>query len=737
MTKERLQELRRLGSWPNYNPTEMYDEIEACWEEIEVHAEWRRILDEALRAAELPPGQDEQLPGAIQALKDATASLVTHAEIAGGDNRTLTATHEIRQAGDNVIVVEQWTCGTSTERRYEVGPLPLSRVVHLVLNTTEKERLAIDARADWRGVDDAYAAVRAERARQVAKGRTADKDDARSPGDWMRCLDLVLQGQHAPRALWAKVGSVAVAALESLARKEADAGLVATHGMPSEIAPAEMAVATGDEAAAPWTPAVGDRVRLVRKIACTAPVGSEGIVTMSWSATDRRPAEYCVVCSGHPAFVTEALSLEPARAQAPSEPADPSAPTWPPEDAWPSAISDDTLHELAVRALGRAREAAADLIPTTDLPLDRIAELRRILERAFEILHGAPQQVLVEVDDIGRTDAPVTAADLDEVERLARGLSDPSPSTAAFNRCGYHRLAEIAPKLAAEVRRLHVSEACCVRAALAEVGALKAELSAASAELEGVHAALAALGHGDRTRSFATRIAEVRAETVEHLRRERDEVQRLKGLVGENPGKTSLDYTLEYVSKRLIPLVGAPGSEEGIAYLLDRVEQMLATKSAAADELRELFQKLLAVDHAARHFSESIGDDDLDTDGSEFVALQDALDAIDVTEQHDGDMYTRMRIVLEQAFAPTAPPEPLTQIAALLNALPWSSGIPRRVCLGTSREATEALAQYPLAQISTFPHTDRHGQKKMIHATSCVISGVCFMAQYSVEAGQS
>ncbi len=76
----------------------------------------------------------------------------TEAEIAGGDDATLTAYHEVIRDGETAIVAEGWTDAAGREvTRYEAR-LPFAQLVHLVLNTTEAERAAIDARADWRGV---------------------------------------------------------------------------------------------------------------------------------------------------------------------------------------------------------------------------------------------------------------------------------------------------------------------------------------------------------------------------------------------------------------------------------------------------------------------------------------------------------------------------------------------------------------------------------------------------------
>ena len=66
-----------------------------------------------------------------------------------------------------------------------------------------------------------------------------------------------------------------------------------------------------------WTPAKGDRVQLVKKIAALAPVGSRGVITMVWESS-RLPifladvmlaAHFCVDCEGWPPFVTEASNL--------------------------------------------------------------------------------------------------------------------------------------------------------------------------------------------------------------------------------------------------------------------------------------------------------------------------------------------------------------------------------------------------------------------------------------------
>jgi hypothetical protein len=81
---------------------------------------------------------------------DGRILLQTTATIAGGGGDT-EAVHEIRQEGDDVTAAEYWTDASGEVQRYEVR-LTLAQLVHLVLNMTEAERAAIDARADWRGV---------------------------------------------------------------------------------------------------------------------------------------------------------------------------------------------------------------------------------------------------------------------------------------------------------------------------------------------------------------------------------------------------------------------------------------------------------------------------------------------------------------------------------------------------------------------------------------------------------
>jgi hypothetical protein len=96
---------------------------------------------------------------AAQPLMEAEV-IATHAEILAGDSRPTIATHEIRRDGDSAIVAEQWTDAAANRvvKRYEVR-LGFSQLVHLALNTTAKERSAIDGRADWRGVSIGQALV--------------------------------------------------------------------------------------------------------------------------------------------------------------------------------------------------------------------------------------------------------------------------------------------------------------------------------------------------------------------------------------------------------------------------------------------------------------------------------------------------------------------------------------------------------------------------------------------------
>jgi hypothetical protein len=69
----------------------------------------------------------------------------------------------------------------------------------------------------------AYDDIRAERARQVKKGRDAAHDDARTHGDWITCLCLVAgYTPQAPdwRRMWVKIGAVAIAAIEAHDRQD-------------------------------------------------------------------------------------------------------------------------------------------------------------------------------------------------------------------------------------------------------------------------------------------------------------------------------------------------------------------------------------------------------------------------------------------------------------------------------------------------------------------------------------
>lgn len=81
------------------------------------------------------------------------SAIASHAQVAGGNGETITATHEIRLDGDDAVVAEQWTdAAGAVVKRYEVR-LRFAQLVHLALNTTAEERTEIDARGDWRGVD--------------------------------------------------------------------------------------------------------------------------------------------------------------------------------------------------------------------------------------------------------------------------------------------------------------------------------------------------------------------------------------------------------------------------------------------------------------------------------------------------------------------------------------------------------------------------------------------------------
>ncbi len=59
-----------------------------------------------------------------------------------------------------------------------------------------------------------------ERERQIAKGRDAAFDDARTFDAWARCIGAVLSSGPSRRT-WVKVAAVAIAVLESYDRSEA------------------------------------------------------------------------------------------------------------------------------------------------------------------------------------------------------------------------------------------------------------------------------------------------------------------------------------------------------------------------------------------------------------------------------------------------------------------------------------------------------------------------------------
>lgn len=72
----------------------------------------------------------------------------------------------------------------------------------------------------------AYEHIRAERERSTAKGRDAAYYDKRTREDWMKCLREVFErflrcpvGSLGWARMWIKVGSIAVAAIQSHERK--------------------------------------------------------------------------------------------------------------------------------------------------------------------------------------------------------------------------------------------------------------------------------------------------------------------------------------------------------------------------------------------------------------------------------------------------------------------------------------------------------------------------------------
>ncbi len=128
------------------------------------------------------------------------------------------------------------------------------------------DELVIEAlkRLGARPSSGAYAAIAVERARQLAMGHGSPYDDARNSSDWIASLDLVMEngelaieegdGNEAEfwRDLWAKVGSIAVAAIESIDRKKGPSG----PGLPPSV------IEPSPEALDPWA----DLVRVGRRV---------------------------------------------------------------------------------------------------------------------------------------------------------------------------------------------------------------------------------------------------------------------------------------------------------------------------------------------------------------------------------------------------------------------------------------------------------------------------------------
>ncbi len=110
---------------------------------------------------------------------------------------------EIEEITGGSVFIKGWTIPAKARRRVpEEGP---------------------EAEAPGGEWSRAYIDIAGERARQVEKGRTSERDDARAPDGWLECLNLVLRKGHPARVLWVKVGSVAVAAIESIDRLAARA----------------------------------------------------------------------------------------------------------------------------------------------------------------------------------------------------------------------------------------------------------------------------------------------------------------------------------------------------------------------------------------------------------------------------------------------------------------------------------------------------------------------------------
>ena len=91
----------------------------------------------------------------------------------------------------------------------------------------------MEQRAAEQGIPSVYGEIRAERHRQIVKGRDMAHDDQRDRAGWLFCLDAVLnKHKRGWRQTWVKVGSVAVAAIEADDRKTARrvAAEVRAHG---------------------------------------------------------------------------------------------------------------------------------------------------------------------------------------------------------------------------------------------------------------------------------------------------------------------------------------------------------------------------------------------------------------------------------------------------------------------------------------------------------------------------
>ena len=187
-----------------------------------------RYLKERERAVQLEVEHSAPVPAAEASLKTRAWIAYRTLQKVGADLRKVTWPADITRVMSAVVRAVDASRPALTEE--EARKIALTSIRSLCTTadvdrvTDALLRASRVAVPQWSGLTEeearAYDEIRAERGRQITKGRTPEKDDKRTSAEWTACLMGVLGDLTAAneRRRWVKVGSVAVAAIQSLDR---------------------------------------------------------------------------------------------------------------------------------------------------------------------------------------------------------------------------------------------------------------------------------------------------------------------------------------------------------------------------------------------------------------------------------------------------------------------------------------------------------------------------------------